>query len=129
MGVVVAAGAKCLCSFGTMPGDLTVTSQMGCQAEGKPIATISDCQPNINLTSFGMCISLANPAVATATAAALGVLTPQPCTFVPVGTWLTADSKIMVGGKPCLTNDASLVCGLGGGYVRVTEPGQTNVLV
>lgn len=129
MGVLVVEGAKCICSFGVAPGTLRVTSQMDCQAEGKPIAAISDCQPNVNLTSFDMCSSLANPAVASATAAALGVLTPQPCTFVPAGTWTLENPKVLVGGKPCLVNSASLVCGLGAGVVRVIEPGQAKVLV
>ena len=129
MGVLVVAGAKCVCSFGAAPSTLAVTSQMGCQAGGKATATITDCQPNINLPPFGMCASLANPAVASATAAALGVLTPQPCTFVPAGTWIATNSKLLVGGKPCLTNDASLVCGLGAGSVRIIEPGQTKVLI
>lgn len=129
MGVMVTAGARCMCSFGMAPSTLMVTSQTGCMISGKPAATISDCQPNINLPPFGLCSSLANPAVASATAAALGVLTPQPCTLIPAGTWSTTDAKLIVGGKPCLTNEASLVCGLGAGAVRIVEPGQTNVLI
>lgn len=102
---------------------------MACMADGKPIATIQDGQPGINLPGFGMCTSLTNPAVAAATAAALGVLTPQPCSMPPAGPWTASDPKVMVGNIPCLTNDASLICSLGAGNIRVVTPGQTKAAV
>ncbi len=77
MGIFVVAGAGLICPFGTLSGTLHVTSQAKCLAEGKPVATIQDIAPNANISSFGMCKSLANPQVASATAAALGVLTPR----------------------------------------------------
>lgn len=129
MGMMVVTGAQCVCSFGTAPGTLKATGQSGYQAQGKTVATVTDCQPNINLTPFGMCISLLNPAVASATAAALGVLTPQPCSFVPAGTWLASNPKLMASGRQCLTDDATVTCGVGGGSIRVTVPGQTSVMV
>ena len=98
MGVLTVTGAKCICSFGSSPCTLAVTSQLTCMADGKPIATIQDMQPGANLATFGMCSSLANPAVASATAAALGVLTPQPCTMVPAGTWTPTNPKVMAKG-------------------------------
>lgn len=129
MGILAVTGAKCMCSFGTAPCSLQATSQTTCLEEGKPVATIQDMKPNVNLQPFGMCTSLANPAVAAATAAALGVLTPQPCTMVPAGTWIPANPKVMIGGTPCLTNEATLICGLGAGTIRIMTPGQTKVLV
>lgn len=129
MGCMVVTGAVCTCPFGTVPGNLNVTSQSTCLVEGKPAATIMDMQPNTNVTTFGMCMSLANPAVASATAAALGVLTPQPCTMVPAGPWTPTNPKVLVGGKPCLTDSAVLTCALGAGVIKITLPGQMKTLV
>ena len=129
MGVLAVMGAKCSCAFGSAPCTLAVTSQLSCTADGKPIATIRDMQPGANLVSFGMCSSLANPAVAAATAAALGVLTPQPCSMVPAGTWIPSNPKVMAAGIPCLTSDATLTCGMGAGTIRILDPGQSKVLV
>lgn len=129
MGVVAVSGATCSCPFGTAACPLQVTSQLQCMAQGRPIATIQDMQPGTNLASFGMCSSLANPAVASATAAALGVLTPQPCTMVPAGTWTSSNPKVTVGGKPCLTNESTLTCGMGMGTIRIVSAGQSKVMV
>lgn len=129
MGIAAVTGAQCMCSFGSAPCNLQVTSQMKDLVEGKPMATIKDMQPNVNLQPFGMCSSLANPNVAAATAAALGVLTPQPCTMVPAGTWTAQNPKILAGGAPCLTNEATLMCGFGAGTIKIMMPGQTKVLV
>lgn len=128
MGIVAVSGAQCKCSFGTVTCPLMVTSQVKCLAEGKPIATIQDGQI-ANLPSFGMCSSLANPAVAAATAAALGVLTPQPCTMVPAGVWTSSNPKVMVEGKPCVTNESTLMCGMGMGTIRILSTNQNKVMV
>lgn len=129
MAAIVVTGATCMCSFGTSPCVLQATSQSKCLGESKPIATIQDVSPGTNLAGFGMCTSLTNPAVASATAAALGVLTPQPCTMVPMGVWSTTKGSVLVGGKPCLTSQAVLSCSLGQGTVKITNPGQTKIIV
>lgn len=129
MGIIAVSGAQCMCSFGSSPCSLQATSQITNLVEGKPAATIQDMQPYVNLQPFGMCSSLANPTVAVATAAALGVLTPQPCTMLPAGTWTAANPKVLIGGAPCLTNEATLMCGFGAGTIKITVPGQTKVLV
>lgn len=127
--LAVVSGGSAMCPFGTAPGTINATSQVTCMACGKPIATIKDVSPNINVTSFGLCTSLANPQVASATAAALGVLTPQPCTMTPIGTWIPTKPTTLVGGAPCLTNDSQLVCGMGLGTICITSPGQTTVVL
>lgn len=123
------AGATISCTFGAMPTTLNVTSQAQCLAEGKPVATIKDMAFQTNIPPFGMCSSLANPQVAAATAAALGVLTPQPCTMVPAGTWIPGKMGPIVGKIPSLCNDATLVCAMGAGKISISMPGQTKVTV
>ena len=129
MGLLAVTGATCTCPFGTAPSNLVVTSQAVCLVEGKPAATIQDMQPNVNLAPFGMCMSLANPAVASATAAAFGVLTPQPGTMMPAGCWTPSAPMVMVGGKPCLSSDSILTCAMGAGMIKIVTPGQFKVTV
>ncbi len=126
MSLLVAMGANLLCTMGTAPAPIKVTSQQKVLAQGKPAATIQDCQSASNVGPFGLCRSPANPAVAAATAAAMGVLTPQPCMPVPAGTWIPTKPKVIVGGKPCLTQDCKLMCAYAG-QISVTLPGQTKV--
>ncbi len=123
MSQVVTMGANCMCSFGTAPAPLKVTSQAKVIIDGKPAATIQDCQGLVNVGPFGMCTSLANPVVASATAAALGVLTPQPCIPAPAGTWIPTHPKEIIDGKPCLTSDCKMMCAYAGS-VSIAYPGQ-----
>lgn len=128
MAQLVTTGAQAMCTFGTAPGTINVTSQTTCLAEGKPVATIQDVQM-VNITPFGLCTSLANPQVAAATAAALGVLTPQPCMLMAAGTWIPTKPTVLIGGKPCLTNDCKMMCTNGGGNISIVSPGQMKAIV
>ena len=129
MGIKVVAGAVLMCPFGTATSVLNVTSQSKILVEGKPVATIKDTKAFVNIPPFGMCTSMANPQVASATAAALGVLTPQPCTPTAAGTWVVTQNKVMSGGAPCLCNDSVLSCSLGQGAITITNPGSGKVIV
>lgn len=129
MGEVVVNGAMITCSFGSNPSELMVTSQSKCMVCGRPAATIMDAKPGVNISSFGLCSSLLNPQVASATAAALGVLTPQPCGFIPGGMWSAGKSKIILAGKPVLCNSSRLICGMGQGIITVTTTGQKKVII
>ena len=129
MGQLVVTGATAVCSFGTVPATITATSQAAVMVEGKPAATIQDAQPIVNVSSFGRCTSLLNPQVAAATAAALGVLTPQPCQLVCAGAWIPTKPTVLVGGKPCLTSDCSMVCANGAGNIKITFAGQAKTLI
>ena len=123
MAIPVVSGAACMCTMGTAPAQIIPTNQLTIRVGGKPVASIADAAPMTNITPCGMCTSMANPAVASATAAAMGVLTPQPCIPAPAGAWI-CPGTIRVGGKPILTNDGKLTCSYGG-TISITTPGQT----
>ena len=126
MSLLTAVGANLLCTMGTAPAPMKVTSQTKVLTENKPAATIQDAAPMSNIGPFGMCVSMANPAVASATAAALGVLVPQPCTPVPAGIWIPTNPKVLIDGKPCLTQDCKMMCSYAGS-ISITLPGQMKV--
>jgi hypothetical protein len=93
-------------------------------AQGPPAANIMDFAPMANIPTFGMCMSLANPMVAAATAAALGVLTPMPC--IPVTTpWIPGALLVKVRLFPALDAASKCMCAYGGQISAVT----TNVIV
>ena len=75
----VCNGAVLMCSFGVAPSTLTVLPVERVMTSNQQAATVMDHQPMVNVQRFGMSITPTNPAVAAATAAALGVLTPMPC--------------------------------------------------
>jgi hypothetical protein len=107
----VVDGAMLKCMFGTSPATLTVTSNQTVKAEGKPVATIMDFAPNSNISSFGMCQSILNPQVIAATAAAMGVLTPQPCMPATVAPWIPpAIPMVLVSNLPTFDDSATCTC-------------------
>lgn len=126
MGLPVVAGAVILCTMGLSPGTLNVTSQNKVLLGGAPAATVNDTAPMVNVGPCGMCTSLANPTVASATAAALGVLTPMPCVPAPIGMWICGPAPLTAGQRG-LTSDGTLMCSYGGS-LSILNPGQTKVL-
>jgi len=119
----VCNGAVLMCSFGLAPSELTVLPIDRVMTSSQPAATIMDHEPLVNIEPFGMCISLANPMVAAATAAALGVLTPQPCIPMTLAPWVPGAPTVLLGGKPALDNTCQVMC-LWGGVITVSVPGQ-----
>ncbi|HLI54107.1 MAG TPA: DUF4280 domain-containing protein [Acidimicrobiales bacterium] len=118
-------GASVMCSFGMAPASLMVLPSRMVMVEGAPAATIMDSTV-LNVPTFGMCSSLANPEVAAATAAALGVLTPMPC--VPVLTpWTPGSPTTLIGGEPALVAGSQCQCAYGG-VVEIVFPGCTRTL-
>lgn len=121
MGTLVCGGAICSCSFGMMPSTLLVTPENKVMTTGA-LATIMDNVPLKNIMPFGMCSNPANPTVAAATAAALGVLTPMPCMPVCAGPWAPGAVKVLIANKPALTNTSKLMCAYGG-VIQINSPG------
>jgi hypothetical protein len=118
----VVNGAMLMCTFGAAPGTLTVLPASRVLVEGQPAASIMDMTPMVNITGFGMCMSPSNPQVAAATAAALGVLTPQPCIPATTSPWTPGAAQTMVGGQPALTSASTCMC-TWGGVISVSNPG------
>lgn len=123
---LVTTGAMMMCTFGMAPSTLNVLPMNKTMA-GAPAATIMDCAPMVNIPPFGMCMSIANPTVAAATAAALGVLTPMPC--IPVtAPWTPGSATVMIGGMPALNNTSMCTCAWGG-MIQIGFPGQVTTSV
>jgi len=116
---VVNQGSMLQCSMGVAPSSLVVVVPT-VTAATPPGANIMDCVPMMNIMPFGMCRSPANPTVAAATAAALGVLTPMPC--VPVTTpWTPGVPTVLLRGQPALSASCKCMCAYGG-QISVTTP-------
>lgn len=127
MGFCVCGGAAITCTFGMAPSVLNVLPAARVMSN-MALATIMDNIPMVNIPPFGMCQSMANPMVAAATAAALGVLTPMPCIPVFPAPWAPGSPTVLIGGKPALNNSCKLMCAYGG-TVSVTNPATTNIQV
>ncbi len=127
MGVLVTMNAMAMCSFGVAPCSLIVLPANRVLVD-MPAANIMDSKPMVNLPTFGMCSSLANPTVASATAAALGVLTPMPCVPATAAPWIPTKPTVLIGNMPVVDNTATAICSYGG-CITITYPGQVKVMV
>ena len=119
----VCMGAMCQCSFGAAPSTLVVTPENKTLRSSMPAATIMDNVPMKNIMPFGMCSSLANPTVAAATSAALGVLTPMPCVPVIAAPWAPGCPTVLIANKPALNDSSKLMCNWGG-VISINNAGQ-----
>ena len=124
----VVNGATLMCSFGVAPSSLVVLPANRMLSGNQPAATIMDHIPMTNIMPFGMCMSPANPQVAAATAAAMGVLTPQPCIPATVSPWVPGTPTVQLGNLPCLDNTHTCMC-MWGGVVTVAQPGQMTEMI
>ena len=113
--------------MGAAPSTLTVIPKPRVTTSSQPAATITDNLPMVNVAPFAMCMSPANPQVATATAAAQGVLTPQPCIPVIPAPWAPGSPTVLLGGLPALVATDSCSC-TWGGMITISFPGQVTVV-
>ncbi|WP_109482214.1 DUF4280 domain-containing protein [Paraburkholderia sp. C35] len=124
----VSMGATLQCSFGAAPSTLVVLPVNLVMGEGPPAANIMDHVPLVNILPFGMCSSLANPTVAAATTAALGVLTPMPCIPATLSPWVTGAPTVLLGNQPSLDNVSKCMCNWGG-VVTIVNPATVKTMI
>ena len=110
--------------MGLTPAPLNVLPLNRVLAQGPPAGNIMDNKPLVNIPPFGMCRSVANPVVASATAAALGVLTPMPCVPMTPAPWIST-AKVLVGGAPIITKSSKCLCTWGGQITADMTPAVT----
>ncbi len=118
----VVDGAQLKCDQGTSPASLTVLPTNKTDGDEKAAATVQDFKPMVNIASFGMCRTQANPQVAAATSAAMGVLTPQPCIPMTTAPWSPGASVVTINSIAALTDDSKCTCSWTGS-IEITSPG------
>jgi hypothetical protein len=120
----VCKGAKLKCSFGDNQSDLGVMHPVkDVNLCGEFMANIQDNKPMMNIQPFGQCQSMANPTVASATAANYGKLQPMPCIPNTTAPWMPGNMKVLVKGQPALMDDCKLMC-MWAGMIEITQEGQ-----
>lgn len=128
MPMQVVNGAQLMCTFGAAPSVLTVLPVNCVMDNSVPAANIMDHVPMMNIMPFGVCMSIANPEVASATAAALGVLTPMPCIPATSAPWVPGAPTVMIANMPALDNTSKCMCNWAG-VISILMPGQINTMI
>lgn len=115
-------GTMLACTFGVAPSVFVAEPLPGAPMilGAMPAATILQMLPD-NIPPFGMCQSMANPEVASATAAAQGVLTPMPCTPLVAAPWAPPATSLFSNMQPVATVASICECSFGG-VISVTTP-------
>ena len=127
MAMHVCTGAMMKCAMGAAPATFSATPKM-VMTGTQPAGNIMDFVPMLNIPPFGTCMSMANPMVAAATAAALGVLTPMPCIPMTVAPWAPGAPTVLVAGMPALNNTSTLNC-MWAGVITFAAPGQFTEMI
>jgi len=128
MPMQVVNGAQLQCTFGAAPSTLVVLPANRRMTNNQPAANIMDYVPMLNIMTFGMCMSLANPQVAAATSAAMGVLTPQPCIPATSSPWTPGSPTVMLANQPALDDTSMCMCNWAG-VITIVSPGQTDAQI
>ena len=127
MAIHCCTGGMMMCTMGMAPSTFNATPKM-VMTGNMPAGNIMDHVPMMNIPPFGMCQSPANPMVAAATAAALGVLTPMPCIPATVAPWTPGAPTVLVANMPALNNSSQLMC-MWAGTITFTNPGQQTEMI
>jgi len=122
MGMQVCMNGVMMCTFGMAPSSIVPTPKP-IMTSNMVAANIMDHIPLANIPPFGACMSLSNPTVAAATAAALGVLTPMPCIPITPAPWVPGSPTVILQNFPALNETSKLTC-IWGGVISITFSGQ-----
>ena len=128
MSMQVVCGAQLQCSFGAAPSTLIVTPVNREKVTNRFAANIMDHVPMVNIMPFGVCASLANPTTASATSAAMGVLTPTPCVPLVPAPWMPGSPTVLVANQPALSNPSKCMCTYAG-IISIVSQGQTTTQI
>jgi hypothetical protein len=128
MSMQVVNGAQLQCTFGAAPSNLVVLPINRELVANQPAANIMDHVPMVNIMPFGVCASLANPTTASATSAAMGVLTPTPCIPVVPAPWAPGSPTVLIANQPALNNPSKCMCTYLG-VISILMPGQTTTQI
>jgi hypothetical protein len=124
----VVTTAQLSCSFGTSPTAFSVLPAKRIKVGNMDAANILDHVPMANIKPFGMCSSLANPTTASATSAALGVLTPTPCVPATAAPWATGAPAVLLANQPALNLPSKCLC-TWQGVITIAAPGQATTQI
>ena len=119
----VVIGAILSCEFGDAPSTLKLPISHGVYLKNKAQLNIMDFEPNVNIMPFGMCDNLSNPAVAQATDANDGELTPVPCSPVITMPWINGKDDNLIENFPALLSKSTNAC-IYCGQIIVEDDGQ-----
>jgi hypothetical protein len=120
---LVVAQALLACNKGTLPSALVIADPRRPKIGDAAIALVGDHVPNVNVMPFGMCSSLQNPAVQTATTAAQGTLTPMACIPVLTDPWSPGIEDERIGDVKILDDGSTCRCKWNG-TIEVQRAGQ-----
>ena len=88
-----------------------------------PTASMKDVVPFLNIPSFIMCTSKANPMVIAVMAASFGAVQQAPCIPAPVSPWIMAGMRVPGGKVPLITKSACTMC-MWAGTIAPQAPAQ-----
>lgn len=127
----------CQCSFGLAPSPIVILPTDRVLTPFLPIGSVMDHIPLLNILPFGMCKSLANPVVMSATISARiagipleawGGVMPMPCVPITPTPWTTTKPMFQIRGKPMLLDNSTTTC-VWGGVIKIAHAGATVITV
>src|SRR5450432_4108842 len=118
----VVSTAMMMCTMGAAPGTLTILPVNMTTGDEQNAATVMDFIPMTNIGTFGMCMSPANPQVAAATTAAMGVLTPMPCIPATTSPWVPGSTLVTINNLAMLLSTDTCMC-MWAGVISITFAG------